>query len=111
MWSGPPVWIHGDLHPCNLLVTDGRLSAVLDFGNLTAGDPATDLSVAWMRARGWGLALGLAYLAHSRDNADMGTSVARRWTQSFTRSFRIVSGLPTSMSRTGRVLRLTPKSA
>src|SRR5205807_1749351 len=44
-WSGPPLWIQGDLHPGNLLVSDGRLSAVLDFGDLAAGDPATDLSV------------------------------------------------------------------
>ncbi len=47
-WGGPPVWLHGDLHPANLLVHDGRLTGVIDFGDLTAGDPATDLSVAWM---------------------------------------------------------------
>jgi aminoglycoside phosphotransferase (APT) family kinase protein len=93
------LWIHGDLHPGNLLVSDGRLSAVIDFGDLAAGDPATDLSVAWMllpqsarstfraavrgeldsldddtwmRARGWALALGLAYLDASRDDEPMG---------------------------------------
>ena len=97
-WSGPPLWIHGDLHPGNLLVSEGRLSAVIDFGDLTAGDPATDLSAFWMllppsarrtflssareefdrldahtlmRARGWALALGLAYLADSRDEKTM----------------------------------------
>jgi aminoglycoside phosphotransferase (APT) family kinase protein len=97
-WCGPPLWIHGDLHPGNLLVSDGRLSAVIDFGDLAAGDPATDLSVAWMllpsserhafltsardafnplddhtlmRARGWALALGLVYLANSRDSEAM----------------------------------------
>ena len=47
-WSGPPLWIHGNLHPGNLLVSEGRLSAVIDFGDLTAGDPATDLSAFWM---------------------------------------------------------------
>lgn len=47
-WAGPPVWLHGDPHPANLLVADGRLSAVIDFGDITAGDPATDLSLAWM---------------------------------------------------------------
>src|SRR5437773_2048766 len=31
-WSGPPLWIHGDLHPGNLIVTAGRVSAVIDFG-------------------------------------------------------------------------------
>jgi aminoglycoside phosphotransferase (APT) family kinase protein len=82
------------LHPGNLLVSDGRLAGVIDFGDLTSGDPATDLAVRWMlpqsmrerfaagdagdepdalrrRARGWALALGLAYLAHSRDDAEL----------------------------------------
>jgi aminoglycoside phosphotransferase (APT) family kinase protein len=98
-WCGPSVWLHGDLHPANLIVHDGRLAAVIDFGDLTAGDPAVDLAVAWMmgwpatasrafravveawspwvddatwtRARGWALALGVAYLAHSLDNPIM----------------------------------------
>jgi aminoglycoside phosphotransferase (APT) family kinase protein len=35
--TGPPVWIHGDLHPANLLVNGGRLSAVIDFGLLGVG--------------------------------------------------------------------------
>jgi aminoglycoside phosphotransferase (APT) family kinase protein len=93
-WPGPPLWLHGDLHPGNLLVSDGRLAGVIDFGDLTSGDPATDLAVRWMlprsmrerfeawatgdepealrmRARGWALALGVAYLAHSRDDAEM----------------------------------------
>jgi aminoglycoside phosphotransferase (APT) family kinase protein len=94
-WCGPRLWIHGDLHPGNLLIENGRLSAVIDFGDLTSGDPATDLSVAWMllpprhrttfrgaarsssdpidddtwlRARGWALTLGVSYLANSRDD-------------------------------------------
>lgn len=46
-WSGPRTWCHGDLHPRNLVRTpDGGLG-VLDFGDLTAGDPAVDLGVAW----------------------------------------------------------------
>ena len=40
--------IHGDLHPYNLLAKDGRISAVLDWGDLTAGDVATDLCCAWL---------------------------------------------------------------
>lgn len=99
-WDRAPVWIHGDLHPANLLVADGRIAAVLDFGDVTGGDPATDLAVAWMlfpetaraafraaagdidtdtwrRARGWAIALALAYLAGSPDERRL-ASVARR---------------------------------
>lgn len=76
-WDGPPTWIHGDPAPGNLLVADGRLSAVIDFGTLAVGDPACDLIAAWTfldaetrevfraglpvddatwaRGRGWGL--------------------------------------------------------
>jgi aminoglycoside phosphotransferase (APT) family kinase protein len=83
-WDGPPMWLHGDLHPSNMLTLGGQLSAVIDFGDLTCGDPATDLAVAWMmfdeshraefraqagidsstwrRAAGWALNLSLAYL-------------------------------------------------
>jgi len=46
-WDGEGVWVHGDLLPGNLLVVDGRLSAVIDFGGLTVGDPACDLQPAW----------------------------------------------------------------
>ena len=92
-WPGPPCWLHGDPHPGNVLVRDGALAAVIDFGDLTAGDPATDLAVGWLafdrsarqelrnryaqdrsldddtwtRARGWALCLGVALLAHSDD--------------------------------------------
>ncbi len=43
-----PTWIHGDLHPRNVLVEGGRLSAVIDWGDLAVGDPATDLASVWM---------------------------------------------------------------
>jgi aminoglycoside phosphotransferase (APT) family kinase protein len=46
-WDGAEMWVHGDLLPGNLLVVDGRLSAVIDFGGLNAGDPACDLQPAW----------------------------------------------------------------
>jgi aminoglycoside phosphotransferase (APT) family kinase protein len=74
--------LHGDLHPANLLLRDGRLAAVLDFGDVTAGDPATDLATAWLtfdppareafrgeaapdaatwrRARGWAVGMATA---------------------------------------------------
>jgi aminoglycoside phosphotransferase (APT) family kinase protein len=47
-WERAPVWVHGDLHPANTLFVDGRLAAVIDFGDLCAGDPATDLAAGWL---------------------------------------------------------------
>jgi len=106
-WDADPVWLHGDLHPANILVDRGRISGVIDFGDITAGDPAADLSVAWMllpaehhdafrnayrnaashavdddlwvRARGWALTLSLAFLAHSADNPQL-SRIGRRTT-------------------------------
>lgn len=46
-WSRRPVWVHGDVGPSNLLVVDGRLSAVIDFGCSAVGDPACDTVIAW----------------------------------------------------------------
>jgi len=46
-WSSTPVWVHGDIAPGNLLVEDGRLVAVIDFGCSGVGDPACDLAIAW----------------------------------------------------------------
>ena len=98
---GAPTWIHGDLHPLNLVVDHGHLAGVIDFGDMCAGDPATDLSAAWTvvtaparaalrravgpgvddaawaRARGWALSHGLACLASSADNPRMG-AIGRR---------------------------------
>ncbi|MFI5910269.1 phosphotransferase [Dactylosporangium sp. NPDC051541] len=77
--------VHGDLHPKNLVVDGGRLAAVLDWGDMTAGDPAIDLAAAWMlfppsahahlweaygaiapptmdRAKGWAVFFGLTLL-------------------------------------------------
>ena len=50
--QGAPVWIHGDLQSGNLLATEGRLCAVIDFGGLGVGDPACELIVAWNLFRG-----------------------------------------------------------
>ena len=47
VWDGAPTWIHADLLRPNLLVRDGRLHAVIDFGGAGAGDPATDVIAAW----------------------------------------------------------------
>ena len=90
-WSAPPVWLHGDTHPGNILVNDGAVSAIIDFGDLTKGDPATDIAIAWMllppssrpvfrdavgvdddtwrRGHGWALLFGVLLLATSADNA------------------------------------------
>lgn len=46
-WNGQSVWVHGDMAPANLLVVEGRLSAVIDFGCSAVGDPACDTVIAW----------------------------------------------------------------
>ena len=88
-WNGGEVWVHGDLLPGNLLVVDGRLSAVIDFGGLNVGDPACDLQPAWnmfegdsylrfrtelevdnaswLRGRGWALYQAVSALAYYWD--------------------------------------------
>jgi aminoglycoside phosphotransferase (APT) family kinase protein len=43
-WDGPDVWLHGDLLAGNLLVVNGRISAVV---RLNVGDPASDLQPVW----------------------------------------------------------------
>lgn len=47
-WAGPALWLHGDLHPANVLTAEGALCGVIDFGDLFAGDPAVDLAAAWI---------------------------------------------------------------
>lgn len=47
VWGGPALWLHGDLHPANVLTADGTFCGVIDFGDLCAGDPATDLAAFW----------------------------------------------------------------
>jgi aminoglycoside phosphotransferase (APT) family kinase protein len=51
-WERDPVWFHGDVALGNLLVRDGRLAAVLDFGTCGVGDPACDVVIAWTYLRG-----------------------------------------------------------
>lgn len=46
-WQKPPLCIHGDLTSANILMKDGKLSAVIDFGGFAKGDPACDLTIAW----------------------------------------------------------------
>ncbi|WP_328421842.1 aminoglycoside phosphotransferase family protein [Streptomyces sp. NBC_00443] len=47
-WTGPPRWLHADLHPANVLTAHGTFSGVIDFGDLCGGDPAYDLAAAWL---------------------------------------------------------------
>ncbi|MEU7744361.1 aminoglycoside phosphotransferase family protein [Nonomuraea sp. NPDC049158] len=47
-WQGPATWVHGDLHPANVVTVDGTLAGIIDFGALCAGDPASDLAAAWV---------------------------------------------------------------
>jgi len=47
-WPGPPLWLHGDPHPLNVVVDGGAIAGLIDFGDLTAGDPASDLATAWL---------------------------------------------------------------
>lgn len=51
-WNKEPVWIHGDFAIGNLLLKDGKLSAVIDFGGMGMGDPACDLVIAWTYLEG-----------------------------------------------------------
>lgn len=51
-WRGEPVWFHGDVAVGNLLLRDGKLAAVIDFGTSGVGDPACDLVIAWTLLRG-----------------------------------------------------------
>lgn len=47
-WEGPALWVHGDLHPANVVVQEAALAGVIDFGDMSSGDPATDVSAAWL---------------------------------------------------------------
>jgi aminoglycoside phosphotransferase (APT) family kinase protein len=69
-WDRPPVWLHGDLHPGNLVAEGAELVAVIDFGDVTAGDPAYDLAVAWLAFDPAGRAEFVHALAHRYGAAD-----------------------------------------
>jgi aminoglycoside phosphotransferase (APT) family kinase protein len=99
-WEREPVWFHGDVATGNLLVRDGRLAAVLDFGSSGVGDPACDVVIAftflsgtsrdrfraeldvdaatWSRGRGWGLWKALITLVDHLENNSPDAALARR---------------------------------
>lgn len=84
--DGEATWLHGDLHPRNILVKEGVITGIIDWGDMTAGDRATDLAAIWMlfadqkarqqviaaygnisdatlhRARGWAVFFGVVLL-------------------------------------------------
>ena len=98
-WSGRPTWFHGDLHPANVVVLDGRVSAIIDFDHVGTGDPACDMMIAWTmlsgaerrafrarlriddatweRGRGWVLDLGVRALAFTGPQ-DLLTKIGKR---------------------------------
>ncbi len=100
VYDDSPVWIHGDLEPGNLLVRDGRLSAVIDFCCLCLGDPACDLipawsvftdearaafrtalavdDAAWERGKGWALSTAIIALPYYKDTNPVLANGARR---------------------------------
>ena len=101
-----PTWIHGDLHPRNVLVEDGAFSGVIDWGDISTGDRATDLASIWMlfedaqarrlafsaygevsyatymRAKGWAIGFGVTLLDAGLEDdprhADVGAQTLRR---------------------------------
>jgi aminoglycoside phosphotransferase (APT) family kinase protein len=99
-WSQQPVWFHGDVASGNLIVADGRLRAVIDFGTSGIGDPACDTVIAWTlltgaardayrdalgldeqtwdRGRGWALWKALITIAEHREKNPLIADEARR---------------------------------
>jgi aminoglycoside phosphotransferase (APT) family kinase protein len=102
----PPTWLHGDLHPRNVLVENGVITGIIDWSDMTSGDRATDLAAIWMlfgdpqirnvalaaygdiseatmqRAKGWGVLFGVLMLetglADNPRNAAIGERTLRR---------------------------------
>jgi aminoglycoside phosphotransferase (APT) family kinase protein len=101
VWDRTPIWVHGDVTASNLLVVDGRLRAVIDFGCAAVGDPACDLVMAWTfftdesrdefrrrlpfddttwaRARGWALWKALVTVVRERERGVDASAAAHRW--------------------------------
>jgi aminoglycoside phosphotransferase (APT) family kinase protein len=100
-WERPPVWVHGDVTGSNLLIADGALHAVIDFGGLAVGDPACDLvmewtfftsdsaaafhrglhldEATWARGRGWALWKALLMIGEEKEGRVGAHDAARRF--------------------------------
>ena len=107
-----PTWLHGDLHARNVLVKDGQSAAIVDWGDITSGDRATDLAAIWMllenqnaretaiqnysdddpalwaRAKAWAVIFGVVLLdtglVDNRRHAEMGRCILERLTEDMT---------------------------
>jgi aminoglycoside phosphotransferase (APT) family kinase protein len=107
-----PTWLHGDLHARNVLVNEGRIAAIIDWGDITSGDRATDLASIWMlletkearnqaiaaydandealwrRAKAWAVIFGVVLLdtglIDNRRHAEMGRCILERVTEDMT---------------------------
>lgn len=100
-WQDAPVWVHGDLNSGNVLVANGRLAAIIDFGCMGIGDPAVDLLAAWdvrgdatyratlraavgyddatwVRGRAWAFSVAVIALPYYRQTNPMITATAQR---------------------------------
>jgi aminoglycoside phosphotransferase (APT) family kinase protein len=99
-WDRKPVWLHGDLQSGNVLVVDGRLSSVIDFGCVGVGDPAVDVAAAWIllaagsrevfrealdvddatwaRSGGWALSLAVGAITYYHETNPVLAGIGRR---------------------------------
>lgn len=106
--AGPPVWLHGDVHPGNVLAADGQISGIIDWGLCGVGDGACDLLTAWamfdraprdvfrramnaseaewLRGAGWALSMAVIYLPYAHENglrSDMSEKMIARLMEEF----------------------------
>ncbi|MCB0972243.1 MAG: aminoglycoside phosphotransferase family protein [Acidimicrobiales bacterium] len=96
-WGLPPVWVHGDLLPGNLVLRSGRLAGVIDWSAAGLGDPACEAMLAWgwsraarrrfgdavglddatwARGRGWALEQAVAFIPYYEDSLPLAVAVA-----------------------------------
>lgn len=99
-YAGEGAWLHGDIHATNVLVREGRLAAIIDWGSMGVGDPACDLLPAWLlfdaparrlfldemnvddatlrRGRGWAVSMALNILPYYRHTNPTLVAMAQR---------------------------------
>lgn len=98
--DSPPCLIHGDLHPGNVLIKNEQIEAIVDWGDITIGDPATDLASLWMlikdpalrtqafneygatqnlinRSKGWAIFYGITFLNSGDKYASLGNRILK----------------------------------